>query len=82
MSARKSVALFAECKWKNSGVGADVYHNLKRKSEMFPFNETFLYVLTKIRPSVELLRLEHEHGLVKCFSLQEMINELDKSPEQ
>ena len=82
MSTRKTAALFAECRWKNSEISADVYRDLKRKSEMFSFHENYFFILSKKAPSTELLLLEREHRLVKCFSFQEMIDELYKSPEQ
>ena len=80
MSARKSAALFAECKWKNSDIGVDVYHGLKRKSAIFSFSDNHFYIFTKVPPSFELLQLEREHSFVECFSLEEMIDELDKAP--
>ena len=81
MSARNSAALFAECKWRNTEIGVDVYHDLKRKSEMFSFSENYFYILTKILPSLELKQLEREQGFIKCFSLQDMINELNRTTE-
>ncbi|MCL2059138.1 MAG: ATP-binding protein [Oscillospiraceae bacterium] len=84
MSVRNSAALFAECKWSSSEIGIDVYHDLKRKSEIFGFKENFFYILTKAHPSAMLLDLEHApasgHGFTKCYTLREMIGALGERP--
>ena len=76
MSSRSYAALFAECKWKNTATGTEAYHDLKRKSGMFSFNENHYYILTKTPPTSELQKLDREQGIVKCYSLQKMIDEL------
>jgi len=76
MAVHKSNALFAECKWKNADVGMDVYHELKRKSELFHHENVYLYVFSKNAFTGELRLAEQEHGLVKLFALPEMMDAL------
>jgi AAA+ ATPase superfamily predicted ATPase len=47
MAARNNMALFAECKWSNSPVGADILRVLKRKSGMWKFEDVHLYIFAK-----------------------------------
>jgi len=75
MAARQDEALFAECKWKNADVDVDVYHELKRKSEMFSFAKTYLYILTKTRATARLQKLDD--SLAKTYSLPDMIEQLN-----
>ena len=74
MAVRKDDALFAECKWQNADIGVEVYNELKRKSELFSYKNTHLYIFAKKMFGEKLLRLEHEHGLVRLLSLSEMID--------
>jgi len=82
MATRKDEALFAECKWQNSEATVDVYHELKRKSEMFGFAKTHLYIFTKKLASAKLLMLEYEHHLVTLFALPEIIERLKKQESE
>jgi len=74
MAVRKDDALFAECKWQNANVGMDVYNELKRKSKLFHYKNVHLYIFAKAMFTGKLLEAEREHGLVKLFSLPEMID--------
>ncbi|MCL1819758.1 MAG: ATP-binding protein [Oscillospiraceae bacterium] len=74
MAVRDDKALFAECKWTNSDIGIDVFHELKRKSELFHYNVNHLYIFAKKMSYGELLRKEHDKGCVKLFTLSEMID--------
>ena len=74
MATRKDAALFAECKWSNADIGIDVYNDLKRKSEMFQYKNIHLYIFAKGAFTGKLLKVEHEQGLVKLFSLSEMLD--------
>ena len=76
MAARGNEALFAECKWKNDAIGMDVYHELKRKSKLFHYENAHLYIFAKNMFTKELLKAEHEQGLVTLYTLPEMIDGL------
>ena len=76
MAARGAMALFAECKWKNEAVGPGAYYDLKRKSELFSYEENYFYILTKTSPSPKLRKLTQTETHISCFSFQEMVDEL------
>lgn len=40
-------AILGECKWTNSLVDTDVLNDIVRRSEMFQFNHTYLYIFAK-----------------------------------
>ena len=74
MAARKDEALFCECKWQNADVGIKVYEELKRKSKLFNnYKKVHLYIFAKKTFTGQLLCTKHD-GLVKLFSLSEMID--------
>lgn len=74
MAARGEEALFAECKWKDSDVDADVLHELKRKGGLFHYKKTHLYIFAKSGFTRKLLKAKDEYGFVKTFTLSEMID--------
>jgi hypothetical protein len=74
MATRKDQALFAECKWTKTLVGADVYHDLKRKSALFHHKDAFLYIFAKSEFTKDLLKISHEQDSVSLFSLADMID--------
>ena len=47
MATKNDEALFAECKWSNSDIDADVYYDLRRKSELFHQTKTHFYIMAK-----------------------------------
>jgi hypothetical protein len=73
MAIRNDKALFVECKWRNSEIDLDVYNELKRKSEMFNYQDKYLYIFSKNMFSAQLLSLANECNLVKLYSLNDMI---------
>ena len=74
MAARKDEALFCECKWQNADVDIKVYNELSRKSGLFNYQNIHLYIFAKKMFTEQLLRVEYEQGLVKLFSLPDMID--------
>ena len=76
MATRDDDAIFAECKWTNEDVDIDVFHNLKRKSELFKCNHPHLFIFAKTRFSGKLHRAKYEHGRVRLYTLEEMIQAL------
>ena len=72
MSVNKNAALFAECKWSNANVDIDVFHNLKRKSEMFNYADVHLYIFTKTGCTPRLNE-RRSAGEVKLYSLETII---------
>ena len=77
MAVRNNEALFAECKWKNADVGMEVFRELQRKSKIFKFEKTHLYIFSKIMFTADLLVQEYEHGGVTLYTLVEMIEAID-----
>ena len=77
MALRQGDGLFAECKWQNGGVDLDVYYELKRKSEMFGCERSWLCIFAKDGFS-ERLREAGESGLVKLVGLNEMVCSYDR----
>ncbi|MCL2299406.1 MAG: ATP-binding protein [Firmicutes bacterium] len=73
MAERNGEALLAECKWKNADVGVDVLRQLQRRSKMFQFESVHYYIFSKNMFTGELLVKEYEQGVVKLFTLEEMI---------
>ena len=72
MAARKDNALFAECKWQNALVGAEVYHELKRKSEMFRYENPFFFIFAKNGFDAKLKLLSSNDRHLKLISLADM----------
>jgi AAA+ ATPase superfamily predicted ATPase len=73
MAERNGEALLAECKWKNSDVGMDVFRDLQRKSKMFAYENFYYYIFAKNMFTTELLLEEYQRGTVKLLTLKEMI---------
>jgi len=76
MALRNDDAIFAECKWKNSDVDADVFYELKRKSGMWTGKNAFLYIFSKNSFTERLLNMRRAEDRVKLFSLSGMIDSL------
>jgi len=74
MTARGNEALFAVYEWKNEDIGMDVYHELMRRSKLFRYENIHLYIFAKRMFTGELIRTEHDNGLVALFTLSEMVN--------
>ncbi|MCL2605439.1 MAG: ATP-binding protein [Defluviitaleaceae bacterium] len=72
MAVRGDNALFAECKWTNADVDIDIFHDLKRKSAMFQYKSSFLYIFTKNSVSSKVYD-EYVNGRVKIYPLDELI---------
>jgi hypothetical protein len=72
MAAFGDNALFAECKWTNADLDTDVYHNLKRKSALFNYKYSYLYVFTK-KPVAGKVYDECTDGGVKLCSLDDIM---------
>jgi len=47
IAANKDSAIFAECKWTNNDVGADVLDTLVERSELFSYSEKYYYLFSK-----------------------------------
>ena len=43
----RSEGIFAECKWSDNLLGESIYHELKRKSEIFPHTHKQYYIFAK-----------------------------------
>jgi len=72
IAAAKNVAVFCECKWKAS-VGIDVYHDLKRKAELFPqITEKYFVIFAKGSFSDAIIRLVEKEKMVKLVSLEDI----------
>ena len=72
MAVHGENALFAECKWKNSDVDIETFHDLKRKSEMFNYKKIYLYIFMKNYTTRQLYE-EYVNGNVKLYSLDKII---------
>jgi hypothetical protein len=73
MSAHGDSALFAECKWKNADTDIDVFYALRRKSAMFSYKSSYLYIFTKNFVTAKL-REEHINGNVKIYPLDMLVS--------
>lgn len=73
MTARGEEALFAECKWKNSEIGADIINNLKRKSHLFNYEKGYFYIFTKVKSDTSVIKKPNVDSVVKLVSLCEML---------
>ena len=47
IASNKDAAIFAECKWTNGYVGADVIDTLIERSELFSYREKYYYLFSK-----------------------------------
>jgi AAA+ ATPase superfamily predicted ATPase len=79
MASRKDEALFAECRWRNAEADLDILDNLKRKSEMFSFKKTHLFIFSKSTFTDKLLCAGYEQSTVRLFTISEMIDVLEKN---
>jgi len=70
---RKDNALFAECKWKNSSIGIDIYLELRRKSELFHQSNAYYFIFAKKEFTDELLSVGKECEAIYLYTLEEMI---------
>jgi AAA+ ATPase superfamily predicted ATPase len=82
MAARNEEALFAECKWRNADVDTDVLFELKRKSEMFGYQNVHLFVFAKKDFTAKLRAADYEflksgdteNLSIKLFTLSDMVD--------
>jgi hypothetical protein len=47
IAANKDEAIFAECKWTNECIGADVIDTLLERSDLFTFSKKYIYLFAK-----------------------------------
>ncbi|MCL2833477.1 MAG: ATP-binding protein [Treponema sp.] len=65
-------AIFGECKWKDI-IGADVFHNLKQKAEMFKqFNKKYYFIFAKGGFSDSLRKIAEEDNNIQLISLEDI----------
>ncbi len=79
MAAHGNDALFAECKWKNAAVDADVLRDLIRKSEMFSYKNASLYIFAKSAFTNRLRVAAGKHGRTRLLVLREMIESVNQT---
>jgi len=68
----QAMDLCASQEWKNADADIDVFNNLKRKSEMFKYKFSHLYIFTKKFITSKLYD-EYVIGHVKIYPLDEII---------
>jgi len=72
ISTRHDSALFAECKWKNADVDIDVLDDLTRRSALFGYKNSHLYLFVKENVTGRLYE-QAAQGFVKLYTLADMI---------
>jgi hypothetical protein len=77
MAARGDNAIFAECKWRDAEVGIDVYNDLKRKADIFNYQNVYFYIFAKSKFSSKLINMAREQGNVRLTALPEMVKAVD-----
>lgn len=73
MAIRNDCALFAECKWKNSAVGVETYHELRRKSQIFSYENNYLYLFSKNGFTDSLNNAARHDPSLKLYTLDQII---------
>lgn len=69
-------AFFAECKWTKEKADAGVLEKLARRSRLFPYTETELYLFARTGFTEDCRRKAEEMGNVRLVSYGEMMEEL------
>lgn len=70
----KSTALFGECKWTNEKVDTGVLETLIKRSQLFPYTNTHLYLFSKSGFTQGCEKKASEYPNVHLISYAEMIN--------
>lgn len=77
MAVRRDNAIFAECKWQNAGVDIQVFHNLRRKIDMFGYSDVYLYIFAKNGFVGNLVSEAGGARRLRLVRLEEMVGERD-----
>lgn len=72
----KNTALFGECKWTNEKVDAGILETLVRRSQMFHYGETQLYLFAKTGFTKGCADAAGKMGNVKLVSYQDILEEI------
>ena len=75
MSARNGQVILAECKWRNSSTGIDVFNDLKRKSSLFSYKKIYFFLFSKKNFTSKLLQISSEYNNLKLITLSEMVKD-------
>lgn len=70
----KNTALFGECKWTNEKVDTGVLETLIKRSQLFPYTNTHLYLFSKSGFTQGCEKKASEYPNVHLISYAEMIN--------
>lgn len=70
----KNTALFGECKWTNEKVDTGVLETLIKRSQLFPYTNTHLYLFSKSGFTQGCEKKASEYPNVYLISYAEMIN--------
>ncbi|MGD9567080.1 MAG: ATP-binding protein [Sedimentibacter sp.] len=65
-------AILGECKWINSLVDTDVLNDIVRRSEMFQFNQTYLYIFAKKGFTEQCIKKAQSMNNVSLICFQDM----------
>lgn len=74
----KSTALFGECKWTNEKVDTGVLETLIKRSQLFRYQQTYLYVFAKTGFTQGCIRAAKERGNVRLVTYDEIVKTLLK----
>lgn len=72
----KNTALFCECKWTNEKVNASVLEKLTRRSRLFRYEKTTLYLFSKNGFTESCLKMAEEMGNVMLVTYEDILNDL------
>ncbi len=70
----KNTALFAECKWTNEKVDVKVLDTLVKRSELFSYKNTFLFLFAKTGFTQSCIDKAKEMGNVRLVAYEDMFN--------
>ena len=73
LSINKKDALFCECKWTNAPVDMNVFAELKRKSELFPYKNKWFWLFSKTGFTENLEAESKNNNDIRLIKFDEMI---------
>jgi Holliday junction resolvase-like predicted endonuclease len=73
LTCRKDSALFGECKWTNTPVDVDILAALTRKSSLFHYKKTGLWLFSKTRFTDRLVRKAGEQNNVWLVGFEDIL---------
>jgi AAA+ ATPase superfamily predicted ATPase len=78
MAAQGDEVLFGECKWHEHAANLGVLNDLLRKSQMFRYKKTYLFIFARDRFTGELHAAAKKYKNVRLCSFMEMVKAFEK----